>query len=116
MLNPIPLRTAKTLWSFGLSERNRVNSKNQKQQQQKNIKTNTQIYNNKKCTQLSSLQASCKSFQVILVGTFLDKMDITPEDKKEEIAKLNALIELKIPYARESLQLCPVSCINSEGR
>lgn len=64
---------------------------------------------------LYNIQASCKAFQVILVGTFLDKMSLTPEAKKEEVARIEALIHLKIPYARESLQLCPVSCINFEG-
>ena len=53
---------------------------------------------------------------MILVGTFLDKMDITPEDKRQEIERLEGLIQLKIPYAREALQLCPVSCISTEGK
>ena len=62
-----------------------------------------------------TFQASCKAFQVILVGTFLDKMDVTPEAKAQEIERLEGLLRLKIPYAREALQLCPVSCISTEG-
>ena len=63
----------------------------------------------------NTFQASCKAFQVILVGTFLDKMDVTPEAKQQTMERLEGLLKLKIPYAREALQLCPVSCSSTEG-
>ena len=52
---------------------------------------------------------------MIIVGTFLDKMTVTPEEKLREIEKLNALFWEKLPSMKDSLQLCPVSCANTEG-
>ena len=52
---------------------------------------------------------------MIIVGTFLDKMTVTPEEKLAEIEKLNALFWEKLPSMKDSLQLCPVSCSNTEG-
>ena len=52
---------------------------------------------------------------MIIVGTFVDKMTVTPEEKLMEIEKLNALFWEKLPSMKDSLQLCPVSCVSTEG-
>ena len=52
----------------------------------------------------------------MIVGTFIDKFQQTAEEKLAAKDKVEALIREKFQQTETIPVLCPVSCINNEGR
>lgn len=58
-----------------------------------------------------TFQASTSSYCVVLVGTFIDKLTALKEDTVQIV--IDRLIK---KLGEQAPKLCPVSCINMEGK